>query len=76
MRRSTFVSLGLAAFGSILATFLVRGTTRMVIGDRTSILLATPVALLSLALVSVLLAAALGDVTGLYRMENDLDDSE
>lgn len=76
MRRSTFVSLGLAAFGSILATFVLRGTTRMVIGERASLLLAMPFALLSLGLVIVLLVVALGDVTGIYPMENDLDDPE
>lgn len=74
MRRSTFVLLGFAAFASILATFVVRGSTRLVIGDRTSALLATPFAILSLVLVAVLLLIAIGELTGIARMEDDLKD--
>lgn len=76
MRRSTFVAVGLAAFASILGTFVLRGTTRFLIGERASILLATPLALLSLFLVLVLLVFAIGEITGLYPMTDDLEDAE
>lgn len=72
MRRSTFVSLGIAAFAAILATFIVRGTTRLVIGERASLLLATPFALVALGLVVVLFFLAFGEITGLYPMTDDL----
>ena len=44
----------------------------MVIGDRLSALLATPFAVLSLVLVAGLLILAIGELTGLAKMEDDL----
>lgn len=76
MRRSTFVSLGLAAFASILTTFVLRGTTRLVIGEQASLLLATPFALLSFVLLLALSVFAAGEITGVYPMEDDLEDPE
>ncbi len=71
MRQSTYVRLGLLAFGLILATFVVRGTTRLVIGDRTSMLLSLPLGLTALALVCLLFALAVLSVTGLRPIEPD-----
>ncbi len=76
MRRSSFVVLGLAAFGLILATFIVRGTTRLILGDRISLLLAFPLAASSLLLVSVLVIVATADLLGVHRMEDDLTDGD
>lgn len=73
MRRSTFVILGVLAFVAILGTFVVRGTTRLVIGEQASLLLATPLALLSLALVLVLLVIAAGDFFGIVELEDGSD---
>lgn len=73
MRRSTFVRLGLAAFLAILGTFVIRGSTRLIIGDRFSLLLATPLALLSLGLVVLLVILAVGDLSGVAPMEDDLE---
>lgn len=65
MHQSRFVTLGLLCFGLILGSFLVRGTTRLVLGDRTAVLLAAPLALAALALLLVLLVVSLLAVTGL-----------
>lgn len=56
----------------ILLTFVIRGTTRLVIGERLSLLLALPTALLSLALLVVLVSVAVLDLTRIRRMEDDL----
>lgn len=74
MRRSTFVMLGILAFCSILATFVVRGSTRLVIGDRLSALLATPFAVLSLVLVVIVFIVAIGELTGVAPMNDDLEE--
>ncbi|WP_331233082.1 hypothetical protein [Natronorarus salvus] len=71
MRQSTYVRLGLLAFGLILATFVVRGTTRLVIGDRTSMLLSLPFGLAALALLCLLFALAMLSVTRLRPIEPD-----
>lgn len=75
MHRSTFVTVGLLTFGLILATFIVRGSTRLVIGDRLSLLLALPLAALSLILLAILLVTAALDLTRIKRMDDDLSDS-
>ena len=76
MRRSTFVVLGIGAFGAVFATFIVRGTTRLVIGDQISLLLALPLAVLSLILIVILVLLAILDRTGIRRLEDDLADTE
>ena len=72
MRRSTFVLIGMSTFGLILATFIVRGTTRLVLGDRTSLLLSLPFATVSILFVLVLLFVASIDLLGIQKMEDDL----
>jgi hypothetical protein len=74
MKQSTFVRLGLLSFGLVLLTFVVRGTTRLFLGDRVSMLLSAPVGLVTLALLVGLFLAALLSVTGLRPMESDLDE--
>lgn len=74
MRRSTFVLVGLAAFGLILATFVVRGTTRLVVGERASLLLSFPLGFIALLLVVVLVAVGTLDRLGIRRMTDDLED--
>ncbi|MHB9288037.1 hypothetical protein ACKVMT_13465 [Halobacteriales archaeon Cl-PHB] len=69
MHQSRFVTLGLACFGLILGSFLVRGTTRIVVGDRTAVLLAAPLALTALGLLLVLLVVSLLAVTGVRPLE-------
>lgn len=74
MKQSTFVKGGLLAFGLILLTFVIRGSTRLFLGDQTAALLSAPVGLLSFALLVVLFASALLSITGLHPMERDIDE--
>ena len=73
MKRSTFLSLTLVSFGLVLLTFVIRGTTRLVIGDRISLFLTVPIGLLALALVLLLFALAVLDVSGIRSLEDDLE---
>ena len=72
MQRSTFVVAGLATFGCILLTFIVRGTTRLILGERLSLVLALPFATLSLLLVVIVVTVAILDWLGIRRMQDDL----
>ena len=73
MKRSTFLSLALVSFGLVLLTFVVRGTTRLVIGDRISLFLTVPIGLLALCLVILLFALAVLDASGIRSLEDDLE---
>lgn len=74
MRQSTFVRLGLLSFGLVLLTFLIRGSTRLFLGDRVAMLLSAPVGLVALALLVSLSLVALLAVTGIRPMEPDLEE--
>jgi hypothetical protein len=74
MRQSTFVRLGLLSFGLVLLTFLIRGSTRLFLGDRVAMLLSAPVGLVALALLVSLFLIALLAVTGIRPMEPDLEE--
>lgn len=73
MKRSTFIRLGLGCFALVIATFIVRGLTRLVLGDRVSAVLSLPFGLVALGLLLALTAIALMDVIGVRRLEDDLD---
>jgi hypothetical protein len=75
MRKSTFVRLGLLSFGLVLLTFLIRGSTRLFLGDRVAMLLSAPVGLVALALVVSLSLVALLAVTGIRPMEPDFEEA-
>lgn len=62
--RDSFGTLSVVAFGLILASFLVLGVSRIVLGYRTALLLAAPVGLLAATLVVVLFLRSLLVVTG------------
>lgn len=51
MRRSTITSLALAGIGLIFASFLIRGFGQLLLGPRTALGLAGPVALLAAGVV-------------------------
>ncbi|MFC6906390.1 hypothetical protein [Halalkalicoccus tibetensis] len=74
MKQSTFVRWGLGAFGLVFLTFVIRGSTRLFLGDRTAALLSAPVGLGALLVLVVLLVAALLSVTGIRPMERDIDE--
>lgn len=74
MKQSTFVEYGLLSFGLVLLTFVIRGSTRLVLGDRTAALLSAPVGLSALLVLVVLFVAAVLSVTGIRPLERDIDE--
>ncbi|WP_122089364.1 hypothetical protein [Halalkalicoccus subterraneus] len=74
MKQSTFVKWGLLAFGLVLFTFVIRGSTRLFLGDRTATVLSAPVGLGALAVLVVLFVVALLSLVGLRPMERDIDE--
>lgn len=74
MKQSTFVRWGLLAFGLVSLTFVIRGSTRLFLGDRAAALLSAPIGLGALLVLVVLFVAALLSVTGLRSMERDIDE--
>ncbi len=72
MRRSSFVKMAIAAFTAILLTFLVRGSTRLVIGDEYAMLLSLPIGVIASMLVVATVVAAVLDLTGVKPMDDDL----
>ncbi len=73
MHQSRFVELSLLCFGLVLLTFLVRGTTRIFLGDRLAVLLVAPLGLAALALIAVLLVVSILAATGLRPLEETDD---
>ena len=71
MNRSTYVTLGVAAFALALLTFVVRGSTRLIVGEQIAIALSAPVALVALCLVLVVFVLTVLHVTGLRPIEPD-----
>lgn len=74
MKQSTFVKLGLATFGLVGLTFVVRGTTRLIVGERVSMLLSAPFGLTALVLVVALFAIAVLAASGLRPLDPDLEE--
>lgn len=74
MKQSTFVNCGVLAFGLAVLTFLVRGSIRLVLGERTATLLSAPIGLAALALLIALFFVALLAATGLRPIEADTDE--
>lgn len=69
MDRNRFVRLGLLAFGLILASFLVTGTTRLFLPVRYARLLASPAVFGAAALLAYLFVWGILDVTGIRSIE-------
>lgn len=69
MRHQTYGRLAALAFGLILVSFVVLGTTRGFVGFRTARLLATPTTFLAAALVVFLFVRGLLAWTGLMELE-------
>jgi vacuolar-type H+-ATPase subunit I/STV1 len=74
MKQSTFVKWGLLSFGLVLLTFVIRGSTRLFLGDRIAAILSAPIAAGALVLLVVLFATAVLSVTGIRPMERDIDE--
>ncbi|SNR37558.1 hypothetical protein [Halorubrum vacuolatum] len=69
MDRSRFVQLTLLAFGLVLASFVVRGTTRLVASYELAVMLSAPLLFASVLLIAGLVLLATLDVTGIRPME-------
>lgn len=69
MRRSTFVTLSLAAFGLVLVSFVLMGFSRLVVPYRVARLLAAPTMALAAVLVVGLFVRSLLAVTGIRPLE-------
>lgn len=76
MKQSTFVKCGVLAFSLAVLTFLVRGSTRLFVGERTATVLSAPIGLAALALLIGLFFVALLAATGLRPIEADTDDRQ
>lgn len=69
MDRNRFVFLALLAFGLILVSFVILGTSRIVLPYRTARLLAAPTTVSAFLLVCYLFVRALLSVLGLSPIE-------
>jgi len=69
MKRSRFVALALLAFGLVFASFVVRGTTRLVAPYELAVVLSAPILFVAVALLAVLAVLATLDVTGIRPLE-------
>ncbi|MGM0605919.1 MAG: hypothetical protein ACQETB_09655 [Halobacteriota archaeon] len=69
MDRNRFVFLALVAFGLILASFLIRGTARLLFSYTVALTLTIPVVLAAVLILSYLFAWGVLDVTGVRSIE-------
>ena len=69
MKRSRFVVLALLAFGLVFASFIVRGTTRLIAPYEFAVVLSAPILFVAAALLAVLVVLATLDVTGIRPLE-------
>ncbi|WP_058367013.1 hypothetical protein [Haloparvum sedimenti] len=69
MDRERFVKLAALAFGLVLLSFLIRGTTRLVVGYETAVLLSAPVLFAAAALLAGLFVRGLLDLVGVWPLE-------
>ncbi|WP_226006541.1 hypothetical protein [Natrinema salinisoli] len=70
MDRSGFVKLAIVAFGLVILSFFVRGTSRLVLGADTAELLQAPIAVVGFALLVYLFVRATLDAAGIWEVEN------
>lgn len=69
MDRGRFVQLGVIAFGLILASFLVRGISGLILPRTVAIALAAPIIFVAAAIFLYLFAWGLLDITGIRSVE-------
>lgn len=74
MDRSTYLTLSVTTFALILLTFIVRGVSRLVVGDRWAALLSLPMAAVAGCLLLVLVALAIADRSGVWELRDDLSE--
>jgi len=69
MNRPRFVQLVLVAFGLVFASFVVRGTTRLLAPYELAVALSAPLLFAAAALLAGLVVLATLDATGIHRLE-------
>lgn len=69
MNRHRFVQLAVLAFGLVLLSFVVRGTTRLVASYETAVFVSAPILFAAAALVLYLFVRGLLDVSGIRRLD-------
>ncbi|WP_226482866.1 hypothetical protein [Natrinema amylolyticum] len=70
MDRSGFVKLAVTAFGLVVLSFFVRGTSRLVLGAETAELLQAPLAVVGFGLLCYLFIRATLDAVGVWSVED------
>ena len=71
MQRSTVVILGIGTFALALSSFLVLGTTRLVLGPERAMILAAPLGILAVVLAMGLFVRLTLAAIGLWPIEAD-----
>ncbi|MBP1921768.1 hypothetical protein J2751_000765 [Halorubrum alkaliphilum] len=69
MNRARFVQLVLVAFGLVFASFVVRGTTRLLAPYELAVTLSAPLLFAAAALLAGLVVLATLDATGIRPLE-------
>lgn len=69
MRQNTFVKLSLLAFGLVILSFILMGTSQLVVTTRTARLLSAPTMLTAAALILVLTVQSVLAVAGIRPLE-------
>ncbi|MFC6753866.1 hypothetical protein [Halorubrum tibetense] len=69
MDRARFVQLALLAFGLVFASFVVRGTTRLLAPYELAVVLSAPLLFTAAALLAALVVLAFLDLVGLRPLE-------
>lgn len=69
MQQSTFVKLSILAFGLVLVSFIVRGTSQLVVTTETATWLSAPTMLVAAVLILVLFVQSVLAVTGVRSLE-------
>ncbi|QLK26089.1 hypothetical protein HYG81_00175 [Natrinema zhouii] len=70
MDQSGFVKLAVIAFGIVIASFFVRGISRIVLDVETANLLQAPLAIVGFGLLLYLFVRATLDFVGIWEVEN------
>jgi len=73
VKQSTLTLLGLAVFGLVLLSFLIRAFGQFLLGVRTATLVAGPVAVAAAALLVVVLGVWSLSKLGILTIERDLE---
>ncbi|WP_276253654.1 hypothetical protein [Halomontanus rarus] len=71
MNQQGFVRLAIVAVGIVLASFVVLGLSRLVVGYRTAQVIAAPIGLLGFGLLCYLFVRATLSAAGIWKIEDE-----